>query len=227
MTTATKNILMVLTSHEKKGDTGQSTGAYLSELTHAEAVFRAAGLAVEYVSVRGGHVPLDGVDRSDPINAAFLDDPARVAALHASQRPSDVASRSYAGMYYVGGHGTMWDLPGATGLAEKAAAVYETGGVIGAVCHGVCGLLGVRLSNGAFLVAGKKVAAFTNEEEEAVGLATVVPFLLADALVARGALHQPAPTWQKQVVLDERLVTGQNPASATGVAQALCALLRP
>jgi putative intracellular protease/amidase len=225
MTTTTKKILIVLTSHDKKGDTGQPTGVYLSELTHADAVFRRAGLTVEYVSVRGGHVPLDGVDRSDPVNAAFLDDRARVADLHTSQRPEDVSSTSYAGIYYAGGHGTMWDFPGATGLAEKARSVYEAGGVVGAVCHGPSGLLGVRLSNGAFLVAGKKVAAFTNEEEEAVGLTEVVPFLLADALVARGALHQPVPMWQKQVVVDERLVTGQNPASATGVAQAMCELL--
>jgi len=219
-------ILVVLTSHDQKGSTGQPTGVYLSELTHADAVFRQAGYVIDYVSVKGGRVPLDGVDRADPVNAQFLDDNDKVAALHASRKPGDVDPKAYAAIYYAGGHGTMWDFPDATTLAEHAAMIYERGGIVGAVCHGPAGLLNVRLTNGSFLVAGKKVAAFTNQEEEAVGLTRVVPFLLADALTARGALHQSAGPWQKNVVVDERLVTGQNPASAKGVAEAMCGLLR-
>jgi putative intracellular protease/amidase len=220
-----RKILVALTSHAQKGNTGQPTGVYLSELTHADAVFRKAGFSVDYVSVRGGHVPLDGVDRADPANAEFLDNHDKVAALHTSRKPGDIDPKAYAAMYFAGGHGTMWDFPDAATLSQHAATIYEHGGVVGAVCHGPAGLLNVRLANGTFLVAGKKVAAFTNQEEEAVGLTRVVPFLLADALTARGALHQAAPPWQKNVVVDERLVTGQNPASAAGVAQAMCALL--
>jgi putative intracellular protease/amidase len=217
----TKKILIALTSHDVLGTTGKKTGAYLSELTHAHAVFARAGFAVDFVSVKGGEVPLDGVDRKDAANAAFLDDAALVAALHASKKPSEVDPREYAAIYYAGGHGTMWDFPEDRVLAEKAAAIYEQGGVVGAVCHGPAGLLPIRLASGEPLVKGKTVAAFTNEEEAAAGLTGVVPFLLADALIERGATHAPAAKWARNVVVSERLVTGQNPASATGVAEAM------
>jgi putative intracellular protease/amidase len=221
----TKKILIAVTSHDILGSTGKPTGAYLAELTHAHAVFVAAGFAVDYVSIRGGRVPLDGVDRKDPANAAFLDDAASLAALHASLKPSDVDPAKYAAIYYAGGHGTMWDFPGDETLAKKAAEIYEHGGVVGAVCHGPSGLLNIRLANGAYLVSGKTVAAFTNEEEAAVGLTNVVPFLLADELRARGATHAPADKWAKHVIVSERLVTGQNPASAAGVAEKMRDLL--
>ncbi len=221
-----KKILIALTSHDVLGSTGKPTGAYLAELTHAHAVFVAAGFDVDFVSIRGGKVPLDGVDRKDPANAAFLDDGTALAALHASKRPGEVDPSAYAAIYYAGGHGTMWDFPGDGALANVAGRIYDRGGVVGAVCHGPSGLLEVKLSNGARLVAGKNVAAFTNEEEAAVGLTDVVPFLLADALRERGAVHAPAAKWAKQVVVSERLVTGQNPASAAGVAEAMRDLLR-
>lgn len=220
-----KRILFVLTSHAKKGSTGQATGAYLSEITHPYDALIKTGATVDFVSVQGGKVPLDGVDRKDPINAKYLDDPAFVRRLETTLRPSEVDPDSYDAVFYAGGHGTMWDFPNAHELAEIAAKIYENGGVVSAVCHGPSGLINVKLSDGRYLVAGKEVAAFTNEEESAVGLSEVVPFLLADALVDRGAKHRPGPNWQPNVVVSERLVTGQNPASATGVAQSVAALL--
>ncbi len=221
-----KQILIALTSHDKKGDTGEPTGAYLPEVAHPYAVFAKAGFAVDFASVRGGKVPLDGVDRKDPVNAAFLDDTSLVARLHDSKPSSAVDPARYAAVFFAGGHGTMWDLPDDPGFARVAAQIYESGGVVAAVCHGPAALVNLRLSTGAFLVAGKSVSAFTNEEERAVKLDKVVPFLLEDKLVERGARFHPAPPWQKQVVVDSRLVTGQNPASAAGVAEAVIGLLR-
>lgn len=221
----TKKILIALTSHDTLGTTGKRTGAYLSELTHAHRVFADAGFSVEFVSVEGGQVPLDGVNRSDAINAAFLDDPALMQALAETRSAAAIDPTQYAAIYYAGGHGTIWDFPNDEVLAARAAAVYEQGGVVGAVCHGPAGLVPIRLANGEPLVKGRAVAAFTNEEEAAVGLTGVVPFLLADALTALGAHHRPGAPWAKNVVVSERLVTGQNPASATGVAEAMRDLL--
>jgi putative intracellular protease/amidase len=219
-------ILIVLTSHSVLGTTGKPTGAYLSEVAHPWAELTGAGFAVDFASVKGGEVPLDGVDRKDPINAALLDDKATMARIHASLAPAELDPTRYAAIFYAGGHGTMWDFPGEATLARVAAAIYERGGVVAAVCHGPSALTEIRLSNGSFLVAGKAVAAFTNEEEEAIGLTKIVPFLLADRLVERGAIHEPAAKWAKQVVVSERLVTGQNPQSAAGVGKAMVALLR-
>ncbi|APR80941.1 ThiJ/PfpI family protein [Minicystis rosea] len=224
--TMSQHVLIAMTSHDRKGDTGQSTGAYLPEITHPYAVFVKAGFTVDFASVRGGRVPLDGVDRKDPVNAAFLDDADLDRRLHTSLAAASVDPSRYAAVFFAGGHGAMWDLPDDAAFARVTASIYEAGGIVGAVCHGPAALVNVRLANGAFLVAGKDVNGFTNEEERAVELDRVVPFLLQDRLAARGGRFIGAPMWQKQVVVSDRLVTGQNPASAAGVAEAMVNLLR-
>lgn len=219
----THRVLIAMTSHDKKGNTGQPTGAYLGEVAHPYEVFAHAKYTIEFTSVRGGKVPLDGVDDADDIGRSFL--AAHRAELDSTPAADDVDPSRFDVIYFAGGHGAMWDFPESRALAQLASRIYENGGIVAAVCHGPAALVNVKLSSGQYLVAGKKLSAFTNEEERAVGLDTVVPFLLADELEKRGAIHQGAPLWQKQVVVDERLVTGQNPASAAGVAEAVVALL--
>jgi putative intracellular protease/amidase len=219
-------ILFVVTSHDKKGNTGQPTGFYLPEVTHPYRVLSKEGFEIDFVSPQGGKAPVDGVDLADPVNREFLDDPDCRSKIERTLSPDHVTAVHYDAVFFAGGHGTMWDFPENTRLAEIAAAIYEGGGVVGAVCHGPSGLVNIKLSNGRYLVESKEVAAFTNDEERAVGLAEVVPFLLADKLVERGAIHRPAPNWQEHVIVSDRLVTGQNPASAEGVGQAIASLLR-
>jgi putative intracellular protease/amidase len=221
-----RRALIVLTSHAELGDTGRSTGFYLPEAAHPWRVFTDAGMRVDLVSVQGGKPPMDGVDLSDPVQQAFLDDPAMAGELAGTPKPGEVDTVDYDVVLYAGGHGAMWDFPGNAELAMLARRVYEDGGVVAAVCHGPAGLVDLTLSDGSHLVAGKRVAAFTDAEEAAVGLTEVVPFLLASTLVERGARHVPAPDFQAQVVTDGRLVTGQNPASADGVARAVVDVLR-
>jgi putative intracellular protease/amidase len=223
--TMKKPILIALTSHDKKGATGQPTGAYLAEIAHPYEVFVAAGYPVEFASVRGGKVPLDGVEREDPSNAAFLDDAEVMRQLETSVASSSVDPARYAAIFFAGGHGAMWDFPEAHAFGRATTAIYERGGIVGAVCHGPAALVNVKLADGSYLVAGKAVSAFTNDEERTVELDKVVPFLLESKLSERGALFQPAPNWQEKVVVADRLVTGQNPASASGVARAMVKLL--
>lgn len=226
MSTAAKKVLFVLTSHDRKGD--KPSGFFLSEATHPHKVLRDAGVTVEFVSPRGGKAPLDpdGFDLEDPVNAAFWGDPSLRAAIEQTRTPADVDADEYAAIFFAGGHGAMWDLPGDAGLQALTARIHERGGVVAAVCHGPAGLVDVRLSDGSYLVAGHDVAAFTNEEERAVHLEDTVPFMLADRLVERGARHHPGPNWKPNVVVSGRLVTGQNPASATGVGEAIARLLQ-
>ena len=223
--TTTPRTLIVLTSHSQLGSTGKPTGAYLSEISHVYWALARAGIAVDFVSPRGGEAPLDGVTREDADNARFLDSTDAMAAVRSTLRPDQVDPARYAAIYYAGGHGTMWDLPDNAALAKIAAAIYDAGGHVAAVCHGPAGILDIQLGSGAYLVAGKQVAAFTNAEEAAVKLTDVVPFLLADALASRGAHHVAAPNFQSNVIVSERLITGQNPASARGVGEALAAAL--
>jgi putative intracellular protease/amidase len=223
---ATQRVLFVLTSHDTLGTTGKETGFYLSEVTHPYAAFETANIEVEFVSPKGGKAPMIGIDLQDPINKAFLDDAAKIAKVANTQTPDQIDPARYDAIFYAGGHGTMWDFPNNDPLDRIAAAIYEKGGVVGAVCHGPAGLVNIKLADGAYLVDGKTVSSFTNEEEAAVGLSDVVPFLLESTLTERGATHTKAPNFQAHVVVSDRLVTGQNPASATGVGECMTKLLK-
>ncbi|OKH53194.1 type 1 glutamine amidotransferase domain-containing protein [Calothrix sp. HK-06] len=219
-------ILIVLTSHATLGNTRKETGYYLPEVTHPEAVFTRNGFSVDYVSPKGGKAPMVGVDITDPVNKAFLDNPEKIAQVENTLAPHQVNPAEYNAIFYAGGHGTMWDFPENTELANIAASIYERGGVVGAVCHGPAGLLNTKLSNGEYLVAGKTVSCFTNEEEAAVGLTEVVPFLLETKFTELGTCVEKASNFQPKVSVSERLVTGQNPASASLIGKEIVKLLK-
>ncbi|WP_328469552.1 type 1 glutamine amidotransferase domain-containing protein [Actinoplanes sp. NBC_00393] len=221
----TNRILIALTSH---GDLGglRPTGFYLPEAAHPWQVFTDAGYKVDLVSVAGGEPPVDGVDLSDPVQRAFTEDTTVQEKLKNTPRFADVEQADYDAVLFAGGHGAMWDFPSDPDLAAFARDLYERGGVVAAVCHGPAALIGITLSDGTPLVAGKNVAGFTDSEENAVGLTEVVPFLLQSRLEGLGAKHTGAADWQPHVVTDGRLVTGQNPASSTGVAEAVLKVLK-
>jgi putative intracellular protease/amidase/uncharacterized protein YndB with AHSA1/START domain len=222
-----KRALLVLTSTDTLGDTGRATGAYMSEVAEAWKVFTDAGYKVEVVSTRGGRPPLEAVNQHDSIQRAFLDNPQMSRLMADTPRPADLDPSRYAIAFVAGGHGAVWDLPDDKDLAALLRDCYEGGAVVAAVCHGPAALVNVTLSDGEHLVAGKRLTAFSNDEERAVGMTSVVPFLLADALAERGARYEAAASFMPRVVVDGRLVTGQNPASATGVAQAALAAASP
>jgi putative intracellular protease/amidase len=163
---ASKKVLFVLTSHDKKGS--EPSGYYLPEVTHPHAKLTAAGIAVDFVSPKGGKPPVDGLDLTDPVNAAFWNDPALRGQVDHTRTPDQVRAQDYDAIFFAGGHATMWDFPDDARLQRLAAAIYEQGGLVSAVCHGPAALVNLKLSNGKYLVDGKDVAAFTNDEERAV-----------------------------------------------------------
>lgn len=219
-----KRVLLVLTSNHDLGGI-RKTGYYVGEAAHPWKEFTEAGFRVDVASIAGGVPPQDGRDETDEVQNAFFADPSIAAQLADAPKLADVDASQYDAVLYVGGHGTMWDFPNDPAVNATGRTVYERGGVVAAVCHGPSALVGITLGDGTPLVAGRKVAAFTNAEEAAVELTDVVPFLLADELEAKGATHVPGPDFTEQVVVDERLVTGQNPQSATRVGREIVALL--
>ncbi|MGR2751908.1 type 1 glutamine amidotransferase domain-containing protein [Agromyces arachidis] len=219
-----KRVLLVLTSHDDLGGI-RKTGYYVGEAAHPWKEFTEAGFGVDVASIAGGVPPQDGRDESDEVQNAFLADPSIAAQLADTPKLADVDAARYDAVLFVGGHGAMWDFPDDDAVNAIGRSVYERGGVVSAVCHGPAALLGITLADGTPLVSGKRVAGFTNAEEAAVGLTDVVPFLLADELRAKGAAHVPGPDFTDQVIVDERLVTGQNPQSATRVGREVVALL--
>jgi putative intracellular protease/amidase len=221
-----QKILFVVTSHDKKGNTGLPTGYYLSEVSHPWDVLHNAGYEIDFVSPKGGKAPVDGLNLEDPINKKFWDDETYRNKIETTMKPSDVRPEDYVAIHYAGGHGTMWDFADNAALATIAAKIYENNGVISAVCHGPAGLVNIKLSNGKYLVDGKKLNAFTDEEEIAAKMEKVVPYMLETKLIERGAKFQKSGLWQLHVTVDERLVTGQNPASAKAVGEATLAELQ-
>ncbi len=221
-----KKILFVVTSHDKKGDTGQPTGYYLSEVSHPWEVLHNAGYEIDFVSPKGGKAPVDGFDLKDPINKKFWENDVYHHKVENTLKPSEINPSNYVAIHFAGGHGAVWDLPDNAEIASIATKIYENNGIVSAVCHGPAGIVNIKLSNGKYLVDGKKVNAFTNEEETAVGLEKVVPFLLEDKLKERGVIFEKSGVWQSHVVTDQRLVTGQNPQSAEAVGKAVLSELK-
>ena len=223
-------ILMVLTSHARLGDTGAKTGFWLEEFAAPYYVFKDAGAEVTLASPRGGQPPLDPKsDAPDAQTAAtrrFAGDAAAQAALASTRKLAELRADDYDAVFYPGGHGPLWDLAEDRDSIALIEAFDRAGKPIGAVCHAPAALRHVRAADGTPLVRGRRVTGFSNEEEEAVQLTQVVPFLLEDMLGGHGARYERGPAWQPHVVEDGRLVTGQNPASSEPAAEALLRQLR-
>ena len=227
-------ILFVVTSFATVGDTDQKTGVYFEEMATPYYAFQDAGYEVEVVSIDGGEVPIDpksivedGEEGENPASVErFLNDADAMGKIQNTASVKDVDEEKYVAVFLPGGHGTMWDLPGNEDLAAIVSDTLEHGGVVGAVCHGPAGLVDAKYSDGTPVVKGRKVSAFTNEEEEAVGLTDTVPFLLESRLEELGAKIVKGENFQPQAVADENLVTGQNPASSEKVAELMLEALK-
>ena len=217
-------ILMVLTSHDQLGNTGRKTGFWLEEFAAPYFVFRDGGAQITIASPKGGQPPIDPKsdlpeNQTDSMSRFKTDHEAQTALAH-TVKLADVKSEDFDTVFYVGGHGPMWDLvdnPDSIALIES---FYNSGKPVAAVCHAP-GVLHRVTYNGEPLVKGKRVTGFTNGEEEAVQLTHVVPFLVEDELKRIGGLFEKAPDWQSFAITDGHLITGQNPASSTAAAQAL------
>ena len=217
-----KPVLFVVTSCAVKGATGIPTGFNLAELTHPMARLQDAGIRVEIASIEGGDPPLDGLeDMKDAVIARYWGDAEFRHVLANTLRIDDADPARYSAVMFAGGHGTMWDFPDNLAAQRIIREIDAAGGIVSAVCHGPAALVNARRADGSLLVAGKHLAAFTNDEEEEVQSTNVVPFLLASTLEERGAHHRNAANWADNVVVDGRLITGQNPQSASSLGIAL------
>jgi putative intracellular protease/amidase len=220
-------ILMVLTSHDKLGSTGQKTGFWLEEFAAPYYVFRDANTEITIVSPEGGQPPLDPKsDEPDFQTAAterFKGDVDAQSALANSLKLSDVSAADFDAVFYPGGHGPLWDLTKDSHSIALVEAMYAAGKTVAVVCHAPAVLLHANSTDGSALVEGKSVTGFSNSEEAAVELTEIVPFLLEDELIAKGGNYSKSSDWHPYVITDGHLITGQNPASSEQVAQAVLA----
>ncbi len=217
---ANKKALLILTSHDRLGDTGTPTGFWLEELAAPYYELLEAGFTVDLASPKGGRPPVDPKsEKSDEaVVKRFLADRDAMKKLDTT-KPLLSLDASYDAYFVVGGHGVMFDL----GISEEAGAflgrAWDAGKVVAAVCHGPAALVPVKDAAGESIVKGRRVAGFSNEEEDAVGLTKIVPYPLETKLRELGGRYERGPNWQSFAVRDGRLVTGQNPRSSAAVAK--------
>lgn len=223
------NVLMVLTSHDRLGNTGHPTGFWVEEFAAPYYVLADAGVTLTLASPAGGQPPVDPKSALPEFQTdatrRFDADPALKARLAGTARLAGLKADDFDAVFYPGGHGPLWDLatdPDSVALIED---FVRQGKPVAAVCHAPAVLLRTRTAEGLPLVAGRQVTGFSNSEEDAVGLSAVVPFLLETALRAEGADYRKGPDWGSFVVEDGLLITGQNPASSASAAQCLLARL--
>ncbi len=222
-------ILMVLTSHDQLGDTGKKTGFWLEEFAAPYYVFKDAGAEVTLASPKGGQPPLDPTSDSEDAQTdatrRFKDDAAAQKDLAGTQVLSDISADGFDAIFYPGGHGPLWDLSESAASTALLESFASSDRPIGAVCHAPAIFKHPKGADGKPLVFGRKVTGFTNTEEEGVGLTNVVPFLVEDMLKDNGGDYAKGEDWSSFVVMDGKLVTGQNPASSEEAARKLLTLM--
>lgn len=226
-----KRILHVVSNVAHYADPADPTGLWLSELTHAYDLFAAKGYVQRIVSPKGGVTPLEPRSlkwpNRDASAKAWLADDAHRALLANTAKPEDIDPADFDAIYFTGGHAVMWDFPDDAGLQRLTRAIYERGGIVSSVCHGYCGLLNTRLSDGSLLVAGRRITGFSWREEILAGVAKKMPYNVEEQMKRRGARYEKALLpFVPKVVVDGRLVTGQNPQSAKATALRVAELLR-
>jgi putative intracellular protease/amidase len=213
-----KKILMVLTNTDKM-DKEHQTGLWLSEFAEPYVEFTSRGYSVSVASIKGGRVPVD--PRSTSEGEMPPDEwEGAIRELESTLVLSQLNVNDFNGIFLPGGHGTMFDLPGNSALQEVLAHFAENGKLIGAVCHGPAGFVDVKLSSGKYLVEGKRITGFTNEEEQQMDMDSLVPFLMESKLRENGADFQKGSPFSDYTVTDTGFVTGQNPQSSLSTARA-------
>ena len=222
-------ILMILTSHDRLGDTGNKTGFWLEEFAAPYYVMKDAGAEITLASPQGGQPPLDpnsdSEDAQTDATRRYKEDKEAQEQLAATERLDEIYPSQYDAVFFPGGHGPMWDLAENADSRRIIEAFMQSDRPVGAVCHAPAVFRHTETASGEPLVKGRKVTGFTNGEEEGVGLTDVVPFLLEDMLKEKGADYQKGEDWGSFVVVDGKLVTGQNPASSEEAAKKLLALI--
>ncbi|WMS88968.1 type 1 glutamine amidotransferase domain-containing protein [Pleionea litopenaei] len=223
----TPHVLLVVSSYGK--DQGKTQpGFEQDELSKAYWMFVDNGVTVDIASPNGGAVEADNFDPEQPYNKRFLNDQVAMKKLSKTLKIENLTSTHYQGVFVLGGKGAMFDLPFHQPLQSLIAKVYQSGGSIGAVCHGPAALVNVKLDNGNYLVANKPVNGFTNQEEQLFGKkwAKEFKFLLEDKLKQRNALFESSPMMLSHVAVADRLITGQNPTSTVDTVQAMLSSLK-
>jgi len=225
-----KRVLIVVTSADRVSSNGKPTGLWLEEFASPYYLFREAGVEVTVASPKGGIAPIDPkstqADYLTETTKKFLADPAALQTLQHTVKLNDVNPKNYDAVYYPGGTGPTWDLPGDKNSIRIIETFYRTGKPTALVCHAPAALKNVKDANGEALVKGKRIAGYSNSEEAAGQSTDMVAFSLEDMVKSEGGNYIKGEDWHSFVVNDGNLITGQNPGSSLAVAQKILDTLK-
>ena len=223
------NILMVLTNRTKLGETDKKTGYFLKEVAYPYYILKRAGHKIDFCSPSGFRVTPDPISLNydkDEIIIKFFKNNEMQKKLSSTIHPRNIVSSDYSGIIFIGGHGSIWDFPKNINLQNLTREIYENLGLVGAICHGSAIFANLKLSNGNYLISGKKVSCFSNEEERQLQNENIVPFLLETKLKSLGAVYSKAENFEPHVEKDNRLITAQNASSSEKFGEALLERLK-
>jgi putative intracellular protease/amidase len=231
MNSMKNRILVIVTNEDKYKTNGDNTGLWLGELTHFYEVISKAGISIDIVSAKGGSIPLDPLSTSaallDDVTKSYYENEEFMGLLKETKKSSDVKSEDYDAIYFTGGHGTMWDFPDTEDFQKLSSEIYEDGGIVSAVCHGVGALLNIKSKADKLLIKDKAITGYSNDEEVLANALEKIPFKLEDELKSRGAKYTKSlQPFTSYVVEDGRIITGQNPQSTKEVAEKVLQALR-
>jgi putative intracellular protease/amidase len=224
-------VLLVVTNHNQFLTKKERTGLWLSEATHFYHFFKEKGYQIDFVSPNGGEAPIDPKSLKplfiDKISKSYYNEPTFMNLLKKTLNPEVVNWRDYKAIYFAGGHGAMWDFSENKKLQEISLRIYENGGIVSAVCHGVAALLNMNLSSGEYLIKGRRVTGYSNIEEKLVMLSNQVPYSLEEEIKRRGAkFEKNILPFTPNAIVDGRIATGQNPQSAKALSKLVYNLMQ-
>ena len=219
-----KRVLIIVTSNAKMGDSAKVTGIWAEELAVPYYAFIDAGITVEVASPKGGAVPFDPASLKPKGQnwthvERFLADAEAQHRCASTRATAQIDVAGFDAIFFPGGHGAMWDLPKDQDVTRAVEAAYQANKIIAAVCHGPAGLVAAKRPDGKSILHGKRINAFTDDEEAAAGLTQVVPFALETRMRDQGGVFEKAANWQPFAIRDGNLITDQNPMSSALVAQ--------
>ncbi len=216
-----KNVLFVVSSCSKKGKNKDGGGFYLSELTHPYDVLSKTGANLIIASPKGKKAPIDkeSIDLKDEINKKYYNDDNFIKLINNTKKLDEIDPFSLSAVFFAGGHGAMFDFSSDKNIKNLIKSLFDNNGIVASVCHGASALVDIKMNDGSYFVKGKNLTSFTNSEEKEIKMEDEMPYLLESKLVEQGAIFNSKENWQENVVVDNNLITGQNPKSAKKVAQ--------
>jgi len=222
-----KRILFIVSNAHFHGELDKAAGASFSEIVNAYHTFKEAGYTVDFVSPKGGAIPLAYINTSNKLDKQYLYNQDFMYALKHTRTPQQITAKHYKAVHYIGGSSAMYGVADNKEIQAISMEIYEKHhGIISSVCHGTAGIAHLKTLDGKYLVAGKRISGYPDEyENQSAAYFQQFPFRIQQTIEQRSGIFKYSARNQAHVEVDERVITGQNYLSSAVVAEKIIELL--